>query len=400
MGPTDLLLPLLLLAVAGAQDIAVPSADGRFEARLASGRLEVRAADGRELWSCRHPAADVPSRFLLSDDGSTFVQVTRAFHVEEPVLRVHRHGAPVLAWSGSELELDEDDVGERWLAGEEARADLGWRHDDAWLAAHGGPSLVLRLGPAQGWSRAVDLTAGALAEPAPDPPELGVEPALPGTLPVGARSPFVESIEAPARILAGEPLAVTVTGNHPTPNWTLLGFDLEREEGRLVLVPTSEPPPDSIQLTVLEPFEREATLRGLPPGTWTIAARGHGEGLARTRVEVLGPRLLARLRTTGGFAGVNDVVELHEPGVARVVAAFDEVPGARLLHPAPAALARVRAALGALPSGDLRKRTAGASDLFQHHLLWRVDGRWFEVRVDDLTAEGEVAAAIEALRGL
>ncbi len=407
---------LLLVLVLGLQNPDVFSADGRWVARirkapgqervddrLARWQLEVRkAADGSELWSCHYRQRGVEGRALLSDDGSTFVLVTQRFSEARPVVFVLRHGRALAELIGRDFALERADVertntGAAWLHEQDDLARLAWRESEV------GHWLGLELASSRDWARSVDLSVGEVVAPYSGTPVLtpGVDPEFAAL----AEPPFVTRVHVPKQALFGLPARIGVVGSHPTPNWTLGGFELEwlDDQGTSFAIHARSLPPPvrTVSAHVIEGFNGQAFLHGLRPGRYTITARGkEKQALAAQPLEVLPGRLRVRLTVTGGFAGVHDSVELFAPGVARTVRSFGGERGPRVSHVAPEALERLDRVLPLLPEDPRSARTEVGADLFVYRLEWWAGDAWLEVRVDDGTARGAVRELIELLRAL
>lgn len=422
------LVPLVLLAngLRGAQEEAWPvvefrSADGRFVAEIAkvAGQERVRDSLARwhlevlalspsgsrsALWSCAIAHGGEPRRHLLSNDGTTFVQLVDRFPSRRPLVRVLREGREVAALDqdGLGLELPRTHVEPgAWLAPEADAARLEWRVTDvgAWLA------LVLRgRGDA---TAAVDLGTGELVLSArlAGPPV--VLPAPPRDPDLRLQSSYVSELEAPPFTLAGEPLELTLQGAYPTPNWNLMGFELARADPRLAeelgesvdrertleVVPRIAPPERGPQGAVLAGFRSTASVHGLSVGRWVFYGRGRDERpVGPVSVDVLPARLRVRLVVAGGSADERRL-SLYVPGVLE--RSDGASPTARFAMLAERDLARIEALLDELPA-EPRWHVSDAAGAALELGWWR-DGRWRTLRADERTAEPAVLALVQAL---
>lgn len=392
---------------------AIGKAAGQERVRdpLARWRLEVLevAADGSRsaLWGCPFVHGAEARRYLLSDDGTTLVQVVEHLPSRRPLVQVLREGVVVAALDSLGLEHARTS-GEpaAWLEPDADAARLEWRVTDAgvWLA------LVLR---ARGGAVAlVDLGTGelVLSERPADP--VVVLPAPPSDPALRLESAYVSALDAPPYSLAGEPLELVVQGAYPTPNWNLMGFELARPdperipsfqdmlaaqadlERALEIVPRIAPPDGGPQAAVLEGFRSTATLHGLGVGRWMLAARGRDERRVEpVVVDVLPARLRLRLVVTGGLAGVEQRASLYAPGVLEH--SDSRSPAARRAMLRERELARLESLLAQLPA-DPRSSTSSA-DVLVYDLGWWRDGRWRTLRADELSAEPAVRALVEEL---
>lgn len=402
------------------EDVSVASENGTYAAELrrAPGQERVRgplarwqvtvfdlAREGEraELWSAKYPYDGRSERFLLTDDGTTFVHVAEPWSNHRPVVRVHALGEEVAAIEGEALgvprrSIDVGSRGPQWFEPDESAVRLGWVDD----ARGSWPALTIRC--ADGVERRIDLAMGEV-----DAGPVAASPAVLPAVPVDAigrlRAPYLTLVDAPRYALAGCPVPVRVGGNHPTPNWRLVGFELEvrGEDGRhLVLVARSAPPASgTVTATVIDGFQGALGLHGLVPGRWKVTVRGaEKEPLPDLTIDVLPERLRARMRITGGFAGVDQLVEVHSPGVVRLRGGMGTGVWTERRILTGAERDEINSVLAAMPA---RPRSGGASpgaDHFVYALGWWAGESWREVTVDDGTARGEVLDLIETLRSL
>ena len=411
----------LLAGPASAQEVV--SGDGSFSAVIARAPGQERVADllARRLltvrsstadpaaaphWSCPYPEVpDAEGRLLLSNDGSTLVALTGTFMPSRVIVRVFRFGEQVASYTGRDIDLGRgefsiEDGRLTWLTGAEDRVELAWRETPD------GPSLVLELESALGWERAIDLTEGRiLTDRVASVPVLkpGIDPKLRGV----ARVPRVDRFNLPEIVLAGVPVELHVEGTHPVANWQLCGFEvaiLDQEGFDLRIVPQTRPPtPGTLPGQRLTGFRGQAVLHGLAPGRYLIHVEGSEPDELRLpshSLEVLPSRVRARLRTTGGIAGIDESIDLFIPGVLRVTSARsspDQPPHYFLAS--PERVAELEQALFALAlQTPASQTTRGAADMFHYRLDWWAGDAWRSVERDDGTAEGPVGDLISALR--
>jgi hypothetical protein len=103
----------------------------------------------------------------------------------------------------------------------------------------------------------------------------------------GERQPtYVEHVEAPEQVSAGQPLTLVVTGSLPTPAWQITDVSF-RKDGRHVLVTVwSELKNHNPTIEMIVPFKRTIEIPGLSAGHWVVEVRGHGETGDKVEVEV------------------------------------------------------------------------------------------------------------------
>ncbi|MEO6711572.1 MAG: hypothetical protein ABIP42_18480, partial [Planctomycetota bacterium] len=241
----------------------------RVAANMARYRLSVFELDEsgkrRELWDAEYPLEAGRSKHALANRGRAFVQLAEHYSESHTVLRVLRPKQEMVQWTGAELPIERSVLGgtnlERtWL--DEARAPtIAWT--DGWF----GPCLELDIPCRGGSSSAIDLEHLTIVQRAPEPPALRVEPAVQGSLPDRCGVPYVQSAEAPAVVRAGAGLDVVINASHPTPGWTLLGFEMEasgEDERTLVLTPRSAAP-ERISAQVISVFRTTPRIFNLRP---------------------------------------------------------------------------------------------------------------------------------------
>lgn len=417
-------LALALFACGPVQDhdAGAVSANGRFEARIARAPGQERVADrlarrlltvrdttadpaGEPLWeSAWRELLDPGARYLVSDDGSTFVAVASSYQLARAVVRVFRFGEQTDELVGRDIGLERGEftlgTGETtWLSDPEDSVQLAWRETPD------GPALVLELGSVLGWTRDVDLTQGGLlGEAAPSSAVLrpGVDPRLRNVV----QAARVTKFNLPARVLGGLPVVVHLEGTFPTANWQLCGFDVEVLDAagfELLITPQTRPGKGALAGQVITAFRGQAELHGLVPGRYLIYLRGsepQEHRLPARSLEVLPSRLRASLRTTGGIAGIDETIELFAPGILRLTSgrtSADTPP--RYVQLSPERQADLERALGLL-AGERpgSRKTQGAADFLEYHLEWWSGEDWLAVDRDDGTIADEVGPLIHALQ--
>ncbi len=361
------------------------SGQERVAANLARFTLTVLPFDEvenhRELWSTPYPYDSSPARYVLAKSGRAFVELEEHFSESHPVLMIHAPGHEAVKWSGEKLSIPRKDLGG-------TNQNRGWLDDKlqpsiAWTDGAFGPCLELDIPCRDGLVRKLDLERLRLIDPNDENNMPRVLPAIQGTLPIRNAVPYVVSVEYPRVARAGREIEIRILGNHATPGWTFLGFELEQGAGKLILTPRSKAP-DGVQAQVLSVFRTSAKLIDLPIGRYTLEISGWSPGGPPATIDVLAGSLLASLRTRGGFAGIDQCIEVHEQGLLRAVmgrdqpAGFIDVDGERMT--------RMRELLAALPAKDRRATTANAADLFKHTLGFWSDDSWITLEVDDLAA--------------
>lgn len=416
-----LTLAVLLAGPVSAQEAT--SANGRFTARIARAPGQERVAEllarrlltvrasaadpaAKPTWSCTYPEVPGPTgHYLISGDGSTFVALTGVFAPARSVVRVFRFGEQVASYTGRDIDLGRGEFSTAdgqvtWLQEPGDRVAL------AWGETPNGPSLVLELESTLGWKRSLDLTEGGLLTgSAATVPVLkpGIDPKLRGVVQV----PRVERFSLPAIALAGVPVELQVEGTHPVANWQLCGFTvdvLDLEGFELRIVPQTRPPtPGTLPGQRLVGFNGQAALHGLAPGRYLIRVEGSEPDelkLPARTLEVLPARVRARLRISGGIAGVQESIDLFVPGVLRMTSSRsspDDPP--RYLLASPEHVAELEQALFALALKSPDSQTTRmAADLFHYHLEWWAGDAWRSVERDDGTLQGPVGDLIGALR--
>jgi hypothetical protein len=379
--------------------------DGRFVARIARAegqekvpeslaryRLNVleQLADSRESlrWSVLYPFEGEAARFVLAPGGRAFAEARERCSDGRTVLSVQTAGGRT-QWTGAELEITREmrggDNRDEWL-------DPARETRVAWTDGPFGPFLELSLPLRDGSDRRIDVLAGRWMG---DGRTATVEPAVQGGLPERVAVPYVHSVQVPRVVRAGRPIQISIQGRHATPNWRLLGFELEREDGVLHLTPRSEAP-DGVQAQVLSNFQVGAILRDVPVGRYVLRVEGWSPGGRPFVLDVVPEHLCARLETRGGFAGVEQVVELYDVGLLRRRWRPDQP--AEFVELAAERQALLEGLRAALPSEGRSATTKGAADLFLHTLGYWSGEEWITVQVDDLAATEAERAFLEGLR--
>lgn len=414
MSPLVLLcaLALALAPQDGAEGgLEVTSQGGLFVARLAKAqgqervpdaiarwKLSVLDTDGREQWSCFHPAPQAGERHLLSEDGAVFVTLHPQWSDSRAVVTLRAgEGQPTQVFGG-ELGLSREalrgaDPAGTWLAQTEAPARF------AWIPGPFGPHQVLELDCVDGATHRLDLASGLPLDAGGGQVEVRVEPPFEDETVPPSRVPPVERFSAPDHVAGDEPLVVRIEGAHPNPGWNVFAFGLEPtgDDGRTLLItPRARPPmPGGLVVQQIEPYVAEARIVGLPPGTWKVQVKGRdGPAGAPLPVEVTPGGVLAVLHTTGGFLGLDQTLTLYENGVVEIDRNRPERHGMSFAPPRAFATARMLLSRLAPVSPGV---SATGSDMLQYVLRWRRPEGWHEILADDGTLRGELRTTIEAL---
>jgi hypothetical protein len=212
--------------------------------------------------------------------------------------------------------------------------------------------------------------------------------------------PYVQSVSAPDVVRAGFACDVSISASHATPGWTLLGFELEvgSEDGRTLLLTPRSSAPDGFAAQVLSQFRTTARLFDLRPGRYTLDVSGWSAQHKPLVIDVVPESLLVSLHTRGGFAGLDQRVEILSPSVAR----FDPGRGApvRFVELSEARMEELENKLAALPAKSRRGETKDAADLFRHNLGFWSGENWIAIEVDDGAATAAESELIQSLRAL
>lgn len=99
---------------------------------------------------------------------------------------------------------------------------------------------------------------------------------------------YVDRLEAPATVKAGEPFTVAVVGSWPDPLWktekVLVSRDTKARRLRIVVRGVRES--EGLAITMLQDARQEVSLPALAAGRWTLVAEGHADTQAEAQVEV------------------------------------------------------------------------------------------------------------------
>jgi hypothetical protein len=399
---------------ADAPSILVQSSGGHFSARLSKApgqervadvlarwKLVVTDADGRQIWSCFHPAPAEGRRYLLAHDGSKFVIVDERYGDAQPVVELRGADGEVDKVFGGQLGLAPAvlraaEPAGSWLAPGESSVAF------TWVAGPFGPVQLLDLACIDGELHQIELASGLPLGSGGGQVPVRVEPVFVEDSLPPSRVPVVLRYSAPEQIEGDEALPIAIEGQHPNPGWKVFAFGLEPggPDGRsVVITPRARPPmPGGLTVEQIEPFTARALLRGLPPGEHFVEVHGEG-GLAGPplRVRVRPGGVLARLHVTGGILGLDETVTLFKNGVVGIEANRPERKS--LSYAAPRPFADARRLVTALPPlGGVG--VSPGSDLMTYELTWRVGEQWLSARGDDGNLSGEMRRAIEAVRAL
>ncbi len=347
----------------------------------------------RELWSTAYSYDSSQARYVLANFGRAFVELEEHFSESHTVLMIHAPGREAVKWSGAELSIPRKNLGG-------TNQNRSWLDDKlqpsiAWTDGAFGPCLELDIPCRDGFVRKLDLERLRLIDSSDESNMPRVLPAIQGTLPERSALPYVVSVQYPRVARAGREIEIRILGNHATPGWTFLGFELEQGEGKLILTPHSQAP-DGIQAQVLTVFRTSARLSDLPIGRYTLEISGWSPGGPPATLDVLPGSILASLRTRGGFAGIDQSLEVHEQGLLRAVMARDQPAG--FMDVDAGRMTHMRELIAALPAKDRRATTANAADLFKHTLGFWSGDNWITLEVDDLAATETERELIKLIR--
>lgn len=388
--------------------IEVRSADGQCIARIDRAAGQERAAANvarytltvsapgpdnaeRVLWSVLYPFDGSPARYVVANRGRAFVELEEHFSESHTVLLAHFQERESVKLDGARLAIPREKLGgtnakRTWLA-DHAAARVDW-HDGAF-----GPSLGLEI-PGHGeWIRRVDLERMVVIDGPLEKQTPRIEPAIEGSLPERCAIPYLQSIQFPPVARAGRALDIQIVGNHATPGWRFLGFELETDGDRWIVTPRSEAP-EGIAVQVLTAFRTTARLTDLPVGRFTLEFGGWNKRGEPLTLEVISERMMVRLVTSGGFAGIHRQIEVHEQSIARR-AFHGRDP--EYVEWSDERMERLRELIARLPPKNRRARTQGAADLFQQQLDFWSGEKWVSIDVDDLAATKAEEELINAL---
>lgn len=366
-------------------------------------------ADGTlgKQWSAPYVPRTSKSRYLLTDDGSTFIRIRESMGPDGPLVEVIVKGLPLVALNADKLELRAAD----------RSAAAGAKTEGDWLAQD---TVAVRIRPAgelnsnacldllarDGRVRTVDLVTGSLnighdlGEPAVGPPP------APDFKLSSARA-CVDRWSAPPIVLEDEACAVQVHGNFPTPGWVLVGFGLKAPKPtELVIVPCVSPPPSgTIGAQVVVGFDSTAVISGLAPGTYWLSVETcpDAEASAARSLEVLPADLLASLKSSGGITGSTRSVAVFWD--ARAETAGKDGGERRVFLAPPEAMTELARGLHKIGPERAATRTGAGADLITYELTWveRADASVSKIRRlvrDDVTLEPELREIVAWLSAL
>jgi hypothetical protein len=354
-----------------------------------------RARDGEPSWSAPLRYDADPRRYALSEDGRAFAAVEEAYTQARALVRVASAGGETLEFTASALGLaraDVDHAERRWIEG---GADAcRWR----WYETPDGATPFLALALASGSRRWIDCGAREVLPAEPGPRPIAVEPQVDVDAARGLATPYVSRVDVPARIRWGETLEIDVSGEHPTPNWRIVGFETTVRERSIELVPRSEPPRGP-QLQVLDSYRTRARIHGLAPGAYSIDV--HGREAARlppATVEVERAPALVELRRRGGILGLDERLRVFPGGIA-LLESNRLAGGPHAVFADAEQLARVERLLRQCELEPAPAEVAGA-DLIQATLAWRRDGRDFVLATNEPVPRGAPGELLALLAGL
>lgn len=98
---------------------------------------------------------------------------------------------------------------------------------------------------------------------------------------------YVDAVEAPQAVVAGDRFSVKVQGNLPNPAYMFERFDVAVKNDVIEITPLAKHDPEKIVIQVLVPFEEVCEVKNLKPGTYQIKVIGRSEPVvAQQRIEV------------------------------------------------------------------------------------------------------------------
>lgn len=315
------LAPVTVDAASGLYRASIARAPGqeRVADTLARWRLEVHArwpeAPAEVVWSCSYPHRDTPRWHFLSDDGLNFVALDREYSESRSLVSLWRMGERVAELSSTQLAVDRSRLPRAdthpWLA------DSGPRLE--WGETSLGPQPYLVLPLAYEEQRCVDLADGTVRDELGEWSEPWAEPPASRVEKPGLRACRTERFSLPAQVRWGEPLEVRVGGNHATPNWMFVGFELAldpEDPATIVLTPISAPPPKGTSQTIeRQHFDAVGHVKGLMPGRYRLRIAEAAAGVEPQPFEVLPARPFLEFERRGGIAGIDQIVRVYPTGV-------------------------------------------------------------------------------------
>lgn len=99
---------------------------------------------------------------------------------------------------------------------------------------------------------------------------------------------YVDVVQAPETVPAGQRVPVQIEGNKPTPAWELADVTVDRKGDHVTITVWGRLKDKGPVIQMLEPFSKTVEVEGLTAGTWTIEVKGHG-GSESVRVRVESP---------------------------------------------------------------------------------------------------------------
>ncbi len=372
-------------------DRLVVSSNGHFQAliRRAKGQEEIdvalarwvvdvsersTAGEPKLLWTARYPYRGDAMEYRLADDGSAIAAVARKFHASQPIVVVHRLGEELVKLAGSELidqtrDLPVQDGARLWLQPENEAIAVRWV-DDLF-----GPEQRLVLETLEG-SLHLRLSTGEVVAAQANLAPIVVFPELLEETKPPSRIPYVTGIELPRAVDAGGDLKFAVRGSNPSIGWSLAGYLAAYDPTAKVLLLETRSryfPQGGLAAQVLQPFQYQGSVRGLPVGNVRVRVATSGAPLDEFSLDVLPSGMVLRLVRTGGFAGFDDNLEIYNHGLKRVVSRrakeprFEYVPAATVASYVDL-LSRMEPGQAPLPRD--------VSDALHFELSWWHEGAW------------------------
>lgn len=92
---------------------------------------------------------------------------------------------------------------------------------------------------------------------------------------------YVEDVTCGETITAGQELAVTVSGNLPSPAYSFEGFEVKVKKDVIEITPVANYDPGKMVAQVLVPFEEVCKVGNLKPGTYSLQVNSRTEPLIK-----------------------------------------------------------------------------------------------------------------------
>lgn len=339
MNARTILTVLLALApMARAQSLApfeFASENGRFVAKVEKPKNARRESDFDlavyerrdrgdlvKQWSMPYEHRGFVANHVVTDDGAIVVRVDDRLLAKEPIVELFRKGQTLARLRADELSLDPANWG----------VDAQKTKDAPWLAEVSPPLRVYRAA-GQEWLQLLARDGGmwsvSFSDGSPHSSSartagseiVAVAPGIPERFEISDARVCVDTWSAPDLVVEDEPCAVKLAGKFEVPGSQLVGFAVREDpDRRLVLLPLFGAPTANHTVSRdITAFDTTAFLTGLRPGKYSLRIENCKklEKQSAREIEVLPAGLVASLRTSGGIAAVDRIVELFVGDVAR-----------------------------------------------------------------------------------